>query len=164
MDLFKLLNTSEIVAQILSFLILFFILRIFVWKRILNLLDQRREKIVMEFKKADDVRIEAEKFRIDYEKRMLEIEDSANRKIQEAIAEGRKITEELRKKAYQEAQEIILHARENIKYELTKAKEELKDKVIDLTIAAAENMIQEKLTAEGDRKIVEDFLKKLDEA
>ena len=45
MELLKLLSTSEIVAQILGFLLLFFLLRAFAWKRLLALLDERKARI-----------------------------------------------------------------------------------------------------------------------
>ena len=41
-ELLKLLSGSEIVAQIISFLLLFFLLRAFAWKRFLAVLDARR--------------------------------------------------------------------------------------------------------------------------
>jgi F0F1-type ATP synthase membrane subunit b/b' len=39
------------------------------------------------------------------------------------------------------------------------SREELKDDIVDLTIRVAENVIQEKLSEESDRRLVEDFLK-----
>ncbi len=163
MELLKLLSANEIVAQIVSFLILFFILRIFVWKRILGLLDQRKEKIASEFNRIEELKAEAGKLKTEYEGKLNTIEEAANRRIQEAIAEGRKINDEARKKAHEQAQEIITNAESNIKYELSKVKEELKDKIIDLTIAATESVIQEKLTPDADRKLVEHFLEKLED-
>ena len=79
------------------------------------------------------------------------------------MAEGRTITDEIRKHAHEEAQGIIKSAKANIQHELEVAKEELKEKIVDLTIAAAGNVIQEKLTEEGDRQLVRDFLNRMDE-
>ena len=53
---------------------------------------------------------------------------------------------------------------EEIKRELVKAKEEIKAQIIDLAIGAAKTVITEKLTEDDDRKIVEDFLKGVDDA
>jgi len=163
MELLKLLSTSEVFAQILSFLLLFFLLRKFAWKKILKVLDDRRDRIASELKRIEDGQAEVSRIKSDYEARLATIEALANKRIQEAIAEGRKITDEVRKKAHEEAQEIINNAKANIKHELAAAKDELKDKIIDLTIAATENVIQEKLTEEDDRRLVKDFLDKLDE-
>jgi len=162
MGLLELLNTNEVLAQALSFLILFFLLRIFAWKKILKLLDERKERIAGEFKKAEENMRQAEQARLDLEAKLASIEEIKAKKIEEALSEGRKITEEVRKDAQLQAQMIINDARENIKYELSRAKEELKDKIVDLTIQATENIIQEKLTTEGDKKLVKQFLDKID--
>ena len=123
MDLLKLLSTNEIVAQIISFLALWFLLRKFLWKRILMVLDARREKVESDFRRAEEARKEIARLKAEYEARLAGIEEEANKKIQEALVEGRKLTEEIRKKAYQDAQGIIDNARENIKHELSQAKQ-----------------------------------------
>ncbi len=162
MDLLRMLSANEIIAQVLGFLLLLFLLRIFAWKKILGLLDQRKEKISSEFKKIDDAKAEIEKLKSEYQSKLDGIEATAEDKIKEAAAEGKKIVDEVRKKAHEEAQDIINNAKKNIGYELSKAKEDLKDEIVDLTIKATENMIREKLTGETDKKLIEDFLDKLD--
>jgi len=164
MELLKLLNSSEIVAQIISFLLLLSILRIFVWKKMLQLLDARKEKIASGLKRIEDTSLEVSKLKSAYELKLTLIEEEARAKIHRALEEGKKIREEVRKKAHEEAQDIIEDARTNIKYELSKAKEELKEQIVDLTIKGMENLIGEKMTGDDDRKIVEGFLEQIDKA
>ncbi len=163
MELLKLLSASEIVAQIISFLLLLFLLRTFAWKKLLGSLDERRERIASEFKAIEGTKADITNLKADYEARLAGSEQAARARIQEAIAEGKKITEDVKKKAELAAGGIIEKAHENIKYELDKAKEELKDTIIDMTILATEKVIQEKLTGAGDKKLVEDFLKRIDD-
>lgn len=163
MELLKLLSTNEIAAQIISFLLLFFLLRAFAWKRIIKALDDRKEKIYSEFKKIEQAREESLKLKSDYETRIAEIDKESKKIIAEALLEGKKLKEDLRKNAYLESQKIIEQARSEIKYELIAAKEELRDKIVDLSIQAAENLIQNKLSEETDRKLVRDFLNKIDD-
>jgi len=162
MELLKLLSAPEIAAQIISFLILLFILRIFFWRRVLSLLDRRREKIASELKSSEATKLEIEQLKADYEARLNSIDLLVSERIKEAVSEGREITEEIKKKAQEEARGILEEANDSIKQELLKAKEELKAHIIDLTISATENIIGEKLTTEDDRKLVEDFLKTID--
>jgi len=162
MELLKLLNTSEIVAQVTSFLLLFFLLRIFAWKPLLKLLDERKAKIASGLEAAEKAKQEMDNFKLEYQSKLEGASIEAQAKIKEALEEGKKLSEELKKAAYQDAQKIIDHARQDIKYELSKAKDELKDKIVELSINAAEIVIQEKLTEKEDRKIVKDFLDKID--
>ncbi|MFA5275439.1 MAG: F0F1 ATP synthase subunit B [Candidatus Omnitrophota bacterium] len=163
MGLLELLSTNEVLAQAISFLILLFLLRVFAWKKILKLLDDRKDKITLEFKRIEEEKNQIAGIRAGYEAKLSAIDEIAAKKIEEALAEGRKITDEIRKEAQFQAQLVINDARENIKYELSRAKEELKEKIVDLTIRATENIIEEKLTEEGDKKLVEQFLDKIDD-
>ena len=160
MELLKLLSLNEIVAQVVSFLLLLALLRVFAWNKILKLLDDRRDRIALEFRKIEEAKNEAAKSRLEYEEKISRIHEERKRIIQEALSEGKAITDEVRKKANLEAQEIIASAKDNIKYELAAAKEELKEKIVDLTILSTEHIIQEKFTEEDDKKLIRDFLEK----
>lgn len=158
MELLKLLSTNEIIAQIIGFIVLLALLRVFAWKRILGLLDKRREHIASELKGIEDSRADIEKLKLEYGAKMGGIEEAAKEKLHEALNASKVILEDARKSANAQAQEIIDSAKKSVKYELAKAKDELKDEIVDLTLKAAENVIKEKLTAEGDRKLVKEFL------
>ena len=164
MELLKLLSANEIVAQAVSFLILLFLMRILFWKRILKVLDERRERITSELKKIEEAKLEVSGLKSEYETQLDFIDEKAREKIRDAVEEGKTIVGEMTKEAHQEAQKIIESAKQDIKYEIAKAKEEMRDEIVDLTIKSAQNLIGEKLTEADDKKLVEDFLKQLDKA
>lgn len=159
MELLKLLSANEIVAQVICFLLLLFILRVALWKRFLKVLDDRKEKIASEFKNIEAAKLAVEELRSSYETKMGAIEEAARAKIQEAINDGKRIAEEIKQKAEKYGEKILENAKENIKTELAKAKEDLKYKIVDLTISVAEKVIEEKLSGIEEKRLVEDFLK-----
>lgn len=152
------ISIKEIIVQIINFLILFFLLRIFAWKRLLGFLDGRKARISAEFARIEDSKAEIAELKSEYAEKLSLIEAQAKEKIKEAIDEGKKISLEIKKGAYLEAQKIMETSRADIKYELSKAKEELKKDIVDLTMQAAESVIQEKLSEDQDRKIIKNFL------
>jgi F-type H+-transporting ATPase subunit b len=162
MDILRLLSANEIVAQVISFLLLLALLRIFAWNKLLKLLDDRRERITSEFKRIEDAQAAVEKLKSGYDKKLADIEAESRAKIQEAIAEGRKVSQEIRESARQEARSALDKAQENIENEIAKAKQELKQKVVELTLGTTEKLIKEKLTGEKDRKLASDFLDELE--
>ncbi len=162
MELLKLLSANEIVAQVVSFLVLFFLLRAFAWKRILALLDERRERIASEFKKIKDEKDAAGKMKADYEEKLRSLDDAARDRIQEAVLDGKKRADGIKKAAHEEAQKIIERAKADAGFERLKAKEELKGEVIDLVLSATEHLLGEKVTEEKDRRIVKDFIEEID--
>jgi F-type H+-transporting ATPase subunit b len=159
MDLLKLLSANEIVAQTIAFLLLLAIMKSVFWKKVLKLLDDRKARIASEFKLIEDARTETERIRLDYEKRLATIDEAARAKMQEAISEGRRIADEIRENASKDGDKLVENARAIIKSDLAKAKEELKNEMVGLVIDTAGKVIQEKLSEEEDKKLVEYFLK-----
>ena len=158
------LDFQQVLTQAVGFLILLGLLKLFFWKPVLSLLDQRKEKIASELKHIEDVKAELAALKAEYETRLTSIEDIARQKIKEAVEEGKRIKDELKKKAEEQARQIIESGRENIRQELLKTKQELKSHIVDLALRATESIILEKLTADHDKKLVEDFLAKIDNA
>ena len=159
MEFIKLLSTNEIVAQIVNFLLLLFLLRIFFWKRILKILDERKSRIASELRSIEESRQEVEKLRLEYQKHIDLIDEESKARIEEALEKGRMLVDGMKKEAHDEAQKMVEAAKQDIRYRIAKAKEEVKEQLIDLTIKATQNLISEKLTPDGDKRIVEDFLK-----
>ena len=158
------LDLKQIIVQAVNFLVLLVVMRIFVWGKLLKFLDNRKAKIANEFRKIEISQEEVNQLRMEYQAKIESIERMANEKIKEAVQEGKKLSEELKKRAYLDAQEIVEKAKQEMKFELAKAKQELKNEIIDLTIRASESLIEEKLTEETDRRLVKTFLDKVDKA
>ena len=162
MDLSQLLDWNQVIAQTICFLILFFILRGLVWKRFLKLLDDRKERIAHDLKEIEDSKSDIVKLKAYYEAHLDKIEQIAKDRIEEAVSEGKRIAEEIRENANREALQIIEKTNEAIKAELSRAREEFRDDIVDLAISAAGKVIEEKLTEDEDKKIVEDFLNRVE--
>ena len=162
MEILKLLNTSEIAAQIINFLILLLLLRLFFWKRILALLDERKMRIASEFKKIEDTKQEVEKLKLEYTMQLSHIEETSKEKLRQTIEEGKKIIGDMKKEAHIEALKLIDSAKQDIQYKISKAKEEIKDEIVDLVIKSTQNLVSAKFTEEEDKKLIENFLKEID--
>jgi len=161
MELLKLLSTNEIVAQLISFLILLFLLRAFAWKRILAVLDERRQRIAAEQKNIEDAKHSVGALQSEYEEKLRSIERAAKEKMQEAIAEGRKLAEEIKKEARQEAARIAQQTKEDAQQAVIQAKEQLKDEIVDLVLDATGHLLEEKITEEDDRRMIRDYLRRV---
>ncbi len=158
----QLVNLNEVILQIINFFIVLILLRIFLWKKLLKVLDDRKARIASEFQKIEDTKADVARIKADYEMRIISIEDEARRRIQEGVDEAKKRSEEIRGQAHKDAQGIIENAKSTMLYELAKARQEMRKELVELTMMATENLIEEKLTAEQDKKLVEDFLRKID--
>jgi F-type H+-transporting ATPase subunit b len=163
MELASLLSTNEVVAQIISFLILFLLLRALAWKRVLRILDERRQRIASEFKKIEDAKSEVARLKSEYEVRLGEIEKAARVRMQEVLDEGERLAQEVKENAQREAGRIIENAKQEARREVVKAKEELKDEIVDLVLDATGRLLEEKMTDERDKQMARDFIDRIDQ-
>lgn len=157
------INLKELAVQMVNFLLLLFLLRKFLWKRFLGILDERREKIVKEFKTIEETKSEISRLQHEYQEKLNQIEEISRQHLQKAVQDGQRIAAELSRQAGTEAERIIHSAQEEVRFEIKKAKEELKETVVDLTIRATEGMIREKLNPQTDKKLVENLLKEMEQ-
>jgi F-type H+-transporting ATPase subunit b len=159
----ELLNPIEIIVQIICFLMLFFLLRLLLWGRFLGLLDARKKQIADELKSIDAAKADVEKLKQDFAEKLGHIEDIAAATVKGAVEKGQEAAAEIKDRARQEAQQIIVEAKEEMEQTVVKTKEELKKQVVELTLLATEKLIEEKLTAADDRKLVANFVKQLED-
>src|SRR5262245_5773965 len=85
---------------------------------------------------------------------------------QQVIAEGRqaaeKVRAELLNKTRAEQEELLARARAEIELERQQAIESVRQQAVDIALAAAGKLVEERLDAENDRRIVNDFLSRVD--
>src|SRR5439155_6165626 len=151
-------DIRQVVTQILGFLILLWGLRKFAWGPVLGMLEARRQKIAGEFDLAARKQVEAEQFKSRYEQELRTIEALARQRILEAVAEGQKVSAEIKAQANQEAAERFARAEDEIAREREKAKELLKQQVIQLSVRGAEKILRQKLDDASQRKLVGEFI------
>lgn len=164
MELLKLLSTNEVVAQIVSFLIVFFVLRALLWKRVLGILDGRREKISGELQAVEKAKQDTEGLRVKYEALLGAIQEAAEVRFRERTQDGEKEAQAIKDKARQDALKIIEDAKRELRFEVAKSRQELKDWMVATILRVSEDILMEKLSSEGDRMLIEDFLKRAEES
>ncbi|MCH9031641.1 MAG: F0F1 ATP synthase subunit B [candidate division Zixibacteria bacterium] len=154
----------QLLTHAIGFLIVVGLLKKYAWGPILDLIEERREKIAGDFREIELQKKDVESLRNDYVVRMKEIESEKRQKLVEGVNEGQEIANELKSKAQTEARGIITRAEVESERELVKARVQLKDDMIRLTIGAAEKILGEKLDAEKDRQLVSGYIDQLENA
>lgn len=152
---------AQFVANILAFLLLLAILKKFAWGALLKLIDERREKISSEFAHIEEAKQEMAKLKADYQERLAQIEEEARAKIQQAVVEGRRVAAEIEEGARAHNRESLEKTKEAIALEVAKAREELREQVVDLAIQATHKILQQHLDEETDRRMIEAFIQEV---
>lgn len=152
------LDISQILIQIIAFLVMLWVLKKFGWKPLLSLLDERRQKIQSEFESIDAQKEDIKKLVDEYRGKLNEIDVEARHKIQEAVVQGQKIAAEIQEQAQTNAKVLISKARAEVDKQLIKVKGELKNEMVNMTIAVAEKILREKLDDSKDKKLITEFV------
>lgn len=156
------LRLDVLITQIIGFLIVLWILRRYAWGPVLGMLEARRTRIAEEIAASERLRKEAENIKAEVENELRTIETQARQRIQEAVAEGQKVAEEIRAAAQRDARLIAERAQANLEMEIKKARVTFRNEVVGMALGAAERLLQERLDAKEHGRIVERFLDDLE--
>jgi F-type H+-transporting ATPase subunit b len=140
------------------------ILRRYAWKPLLGLIDERRQKIIDEFKEIDDKNAEADKFKAEYADKLKNIEAERRQKIAEAVNEANKLASDIKISAQEEARGIITRTNEQLGRDVAKAKIALKEEMVAITLSAAEKILHEKLDEAKEREMIGRFIEEVEKA
>lgn len=147
-----------------GFLITLFILKKYAWGPLLQLIDDRKEKIISEFKSIEDGKANVEKLTAEYQAKLKEIDNERRDKIVEAVNEGKLIAEEIKTTAKAEAKTLGEKAKADLQGEVAKAKVQLKNEMVEITIKAAEKIVNEKLDDQKHRELISNFIGSIEKA
>ncbi len=147
-----------------GFLITLWILKKFAWGPILSLLEERRTKIADEFKNIDNEKEKAESLSADYESKLKEIDEERRAKLVEAVNEGKQIAEKIKISAYEEAKQLAEKNKQELNREYEKAKVQLRDDMVSVTVIAAGKIINEKLDDNKHRQLINNVIDNLEKA
>ncbi|MFZ3101437.1 MAG: F0F1 ATP synthase subunit B [Desulfitobacteriaceae bacterium] len=152
-----------VVAQVLAFLLLVWLLSRYAWKPLMNMMEQRRMSIESSLAQAAEERQQAEKIKKEYQEEMRQ----ARHEAQEVIARATKVSEEraveILALAREEAEKVKKSALVDIERERDRAILEVKAQVADLSIAVAEKIIRHKLDLPNQAKLIEQFIQEVGE-
>lgn len=138
-------NPGTIFWMLLIFSIVFYILKRFAWKPILNALKERENSIRDALNSADLARKQIEDLKADQDILRANALKEKELIMKEARDIKDKIIAEAREKASREGVKMIAQIREQIETEKLSALNDIRQQVADLSVQIAEKILQEKL-------------------
>ena len=158
------LDWQQIITHAIGFLITLWILKAAAWKPLLGLMEERRNKIVSEFQKIDDEKAAVAMQAADYDAKMKQIDAERRAKIVEAVEEGKKVAADIKAAAQAEAKDLQTKNKAELEREVAKAKVQLKDEMIAITMSAAEKLVREKLSDQKHRELIGKYIEEVQKA
>jgi F-type H+-transporting ATPase subunit b len=152
------INLNFLIAQVINFLLLLWILQRFLYKPVSNMLSARTKRVQESLAEADRVRQEAAAARSQYEQQLEAERRRSFDAAQQAIQDGQKAREAILVQAQKEAEEIRSRAHAEGERERQQMLAELRTQVADLAILASEKVIGQAMDQPTQRRLIDDFL------
>ena len=156
------INLPGLITHIVSFLILFIVLKMFLYKPIVNMLDRRSERIRESLEAAERAREETAASQAEVESQL----EAARAEGQQLIASAREVAERFREeetaKVRQEIEAERTRAEANIQRERDAAIEQLRGEFAGLAITAAERVVERSLDEQAHQDIIDRVLEESD--
>ena len=152
---FEFWSIFEAVANVL---ILFVLLRIFLFKPINKMKAERTQTIQDNLDSAEKAKEEAEELRQQYEESISAAKEKANAIIMKAHEDAESERSAIIKKSQEEAEKIVSDADKTIENERKRVLRQAQSEIADLAIEAASRIVGENLDDEKNRRLVDQFL------
>ncbi len=151
-------NLPGLIAQLINFAILLVVLRMFLYKPVLKMLDERKRRIEEGLNRAEQAAVQASAS-----------QDEARRVIEEARGQGRdmvaaaqeaaaRLRAELEERARADAAQLVERARLEVQQERDQAIQQLRAEFTDLTLKAAERVIGQSLDRSAHQRLIDEVL------
>jgi F-type H+-transporting ATPase subunit b len=152
------INAGHLISQIANLAILLVLLRIVLYRPVLNMLDQRAAKIRQGLEDAEAASQQAAQAQAEYDQRIQQAQEEAQAILSQAREEAGSLREQALADAQREAQELLERTRQSLQMERSKALHAERAHLADLVIAAASKVIGQSLDQQAHRRLVEQFL------
>ena len=154
-------NPGLIIWTAITFIILLVLLRKIAWKPILTALANREKEIEDSLNRAEKAKEEAQKILEQNQASLAKVEEESKKIIEQSRTYAETLKEQMIKDSKEEAKKLIDNASEEINRKKNAAFEELKNQIAEISIGAAGKIMREKLDAEKNKHIVNEYLKEI---
>ena len=144
-----------------TFLALLFLLTRYAWGPLMQTVKGREERIAKDLAEAEEARREAEEARERHRLQMEQAAQEARALLEEARNRADKLRSDLELAAREEARGILERAKQTIEAEKQQALREIKDQVVDLSVAITARLVGKSVDREDHLREVDDLLAKL---
>jgi len=152
------INGPTLLAQVINVALLLVLLRVFAYKPLMRMLDRRSQAVKESMEQAEALKKQSASAEEDIKKELEAAGKEGQERINRALHAGEEIKQKAQEDAKQEAETLINRARTEIQRERDEAIGELRREFADLTIKAAEKVIDTSLDSKAHRQLIDKVL------
>ncbi|MFQ7292766.1 MAG: F0F1 ATP synthase subunit B [Monoglobales bacterium] len=147
----------------INLIILFFIIRHFLYKPVKNILLQRENEIESTYNLAEKKENTAAMYLDEYKNKLNSAEKKADLILNNAVDAAKKQSYEIINNAKNDAKEQLLRAKEQIKSEKLKAAERVKNEISSISVYIAGKILEREINKKDYENMVNKFINEIGE-
>ncbi|MBO2516438.1 MAG: ATP synthase F0 subunit B [Clostridiales bacterium] len=151
-------NVWQIIISLCNLLILTFIVKKFLFKRIKKVFQQRRDAIDKDYSDAKEAREQAEEARMNYEAALAGAQQAGEQIISDASRSAERRSNEIILQARERADQICRQAETEARLEKKKAEAEIRREITDVSAELTGKLLEREINADDHRNLIDSFL------
>ena len=153
------LKFKPLIIQIAGFLILFWILKKYLFGRVLGMIHDRSEEIRRSYEQNEKTAEEARQLKEQYAQQLAEVREKADAIIQEATKKAAAAGQEVIEKTRREAEQLREKRLAEIEQEKKKAIAEIRAEVVKLSMLLTARMIEKSIDRATADKLADEVMR-----
>ncbi len=155
-------NVWQILISLCNLLIMFLILKKFLFKPVKKMLAERQAAIDEQYDAAAQDKERAAADRAEWEQKMTDAKQQADDMVKTATAAAERRGDQIVAAAEEKAERIVRQAQAQAELERQQAQAAVKQEIVDVSALLAEKMLQREIKAADHRTLIDSFIDGID--
>ncbi|MCU0502351.1 MAG: F0F1 ATP synthase subunit B [Anaerolineae bacterium] len=158
------INLGLLASQLVNFILLAVLLYLVLYKPVLRMLNERKERIARSMADVDAARDAAAKAQLEYDRKVAEAQRKAQEIIAAAAQTGEKAKADIVADAHREADRIKQDAIADAEQQKVRALADVQSQIAGLSMMATERVLGQAMDEKTQRQLISSFLADLGKA
>ena len=145
-------------VMLLNLVVFFFLMKKFLFKPVMKVMEKRKEMINKEFQEADEAKAQAEELKKQYEDKIDTINDESQRIIGEAKESAKAEYSKIIERAENDADKLLDEAKKQAVVERENEMRAARENIAELAMEAAAKVVGANVTDKTNSDIFDEFL------
>lgn len=156
-------NLWQIVISLANLVIIFLIIKKFLFKPVKNVLAKRQDEIDKQYENAAMAEKSAKENKNAWEKKIKSAKDEAEEIIKDATLSAENRGDKIIAQANEKAEAIVRRAEKEAELEYKKSEEKIKQEIVGVSALLAEKILDREIKEEDHHDFIESFIDNLGE-
>lgn len=157
------INLWEMLFALANLLILYLLVKKFLYQPVKKMLAQRQETIDNEYQQAKIAKQKALSDQKTYEEKLSNAEREADSVVQSAVQSAKAREQQIMTEAKEKADGIIRQAEADAQLELKKAEQTIKEEIITVGTMLAGKMLEREINPDDHKKMIDSLIDEIGE-